>query len=145
MHLSTCLLAWSQISGCRLELVAEPTRPRGKRSSLPYFVCLFVICYGMMTYLVFEQAKTIESQRNLIQTLFGDSLELTSIKGKQVQERNAANLNAQKQAAEAGPKAPTQNNQKQVAPQSKAKKHNFPKPPQAASDTPDFRRALMSI
>ena len=99
----------------------------------------------MMTYLVFEQAKTIESQRNLIQTLFGDSLELTSIKGKQVQERNAANANAQKQAPAAAPKAPTHDNQKQAAPSSKAKKHSFPKPPQAASDTPDFRRALMSI
>jgi len=144
MHLLSCLLAWSQNPGCHLEAAAQTIVPaRAKRNLIPMLSFLFVVCYSMMTYLVWEQAKTIENQRNLIHTLFGDSLELTSIKGKEVQERNAARAKAQAQAPTANPKDPALD-QKKVAPQSKTHKH-FPKPPQAASDTPDVRRALKTI
>jgi hypothetical protein len=145
LHFQPCLLAWSQNPGCHLEVVAQTIVPvRAKRNLIPLLTFLFVVCYSMMTYLVFEQAKTIENQRNLIHTLFGDSLELTSIKGKEVQERNAARAKAQAQAPAATPKDPAQD-QKKAAPDSKTRKHSYPKPPQAASDAPDVRRALKTI
>jgi hypothetical protein len=139
------LLAWSHNQGCRLEVVAQALPgTREKRNLLPHLIFLFVICWSMMTYLVLEQAKTIESQRNLIHTLFGDSIELTSMKGKEVQERNAARAKTMAPPA-AGSKQPSQDQKLNTAPDNKMKKHSFPKPPQAASDTPDVRRALTII
>jgi hypothetical protein len=127
-----------------------PTPAPKKRSMLPVLTFLFVVSYALMTFLIIEQAKTIESQRGLIRALFGDSVELTNLKGKAVQERNAAKMKAEAQAQQHAPgahvQAPndkTQNDRK--ANEDKAKKHAFPKPPQAASDKPDARRALLTI
>ncbi len=41
---------------------------------------LLLLISMMMSWVVFEQARTIESQRQLIHQLFRDSLELTHIK-----------------------------------------------------------------
>ena len=127
-----------------MEVVTQTdSRRREKRSLIPLLTFLFVVSYSMMTYLVWEQAKTIENQRGLIQALFGDSLELTSMKGKQIQERNAAKAKADSQAP--GVSKQSAQERGKTAPENKAKRHNYPKPPQAASDKPDERRALTTI
>jgi hypothetical protein len=49
---------------------------------LPLLVILFIVSYGILTMLVFEQGQTIESQRTLIREMLKDSTQLASLKGK---------------------------------------------------------------
>ncbi len=49
---------------------------------LPLLVILFIVSYGLLTMLVFEQGRTIESQRSLIREMLKDSTQLASLKGK---------------------------------------------------------------
>ena len=44
------------------------------RSLLPALIILFLVSYGLLTMLVVEQGRTIDSQRGLIQMLFSDSV-----------------------------------------------------------------------
>ena len=59
------------------------------RSLLPALIILFLVSYGLLTMLVVEQGRTIDSQRGLIQMLFSDSVELTGLKGKENQRQQA--------------------------------------------------------
>ena len=52
------------------------------RSLLPVLIVLFLVSYSLLTMLVVEQGRTIDSQRSLIQMLFSDSVELTGLMGK---------------------------------------------------------------
>jgi hypothetical protein len=56
--------------------------PKKKRTLLPLLTVLFMASYGLMTLLIVEQGSTIQSQRNLIQVLLGDSRQLWSLKSK---------------------------------------------------------------
>jgi len=49
---------------------------------------LIIVCFAYlaMSFLCVQQARTIASQRKLIQSLFQDSLELNSIKVQHIQE-----------------------------------------------------------
>jgi len=49
---------------------------------LPLLVILFVVSYGILSTLVFEQGRTIESQRSLIREMLKDSTQLATLKGK---------------------------------------------------------------
>ena len=60
------------------------------RSLLPVLTILFLVSYGLLTMLVVEQGRTIDSQRSLIQMLFSDSVELTGLKGKAAQKQHDA-------------------------------------------------------
>ena len=60
---------------------AEPK----KHNLLPVLIVLFLISYGLMTTLIIEQGRTIESQRTLIHELFHDSQELAAVKGLTLQ------------------------------------------------------------
>src|ERR1700733_4221581 len=51
---------------------------------LPILVVLFVVSYCLLTTLVFEQGKTIESQRTLIRALLHDRTQLAPLKSKLV-------------------------------------------------------------
>ncbi len=53
---------------------------------LPLLVVLFIVSYGILTMLVFEQGQTIESQRGLIREMLKDSTQLASMKGKLTRE-----------------------------------------------------------
>ena len=55
------------------------TRPA---AMLPLLVILFIVSYGILTMLVFEQGQTIESQRTLIREMLKDSTQLAALKGK---------------------------------------------------------------
>ncbi|MGP0021236.1 MAG: hypothetical protein ACLPHP_21890 [Candidatus Sulfotelmatobacter sp.] len=52
---------------------------------------LFLISYGLMTMLIVEQGRTIESQRALIRELFRDSKELSAVRMKAAQEMAESN------------------------------------------------------
>ena len=57
-----------------------------KHAWLPLLTVLFLISYGLMTMLIVEQGRTIESQRALIRELFRDSKELSAVRMKSAQE-----------------------------------------------------------
>jgi hypothetical protein len=63
---------------------AESVAPRTTRPAaiLPLLVILFIVSYGILTMLVFEQGQTIESQRGLIHEMLKDSAQLATLKGK---------------------------------------------------------------
>ena len=50
-------------------------------------VLLLCVMSGLMSLVVFEQGRTIDTQRNLIRQLFQDSLELNAAKMKLAQRR----------------------------------------------------------
>ena len=52
-----------------------------KRTMLPFLVVLFLISYGLLTVLVMEQDRTIDSQRSLIHLLFKDNVHLSALRG----------------------------------------------------------------
>jgi hypothetical protein len=68
-------------SGSSSESAAPKTasRPTG---ILPLLVILFIVSYGILAMLVFEQGQTIESQRGLIREMLKDSTQLAALKGK---------------------------------------------------------------
>jgi hypothetical protein len=83
------LLSWTQDATVTvLQALPEP-KPRRKHSLLPVLIVLFLISYGLMALLAVEQDRTIASQRSLISSLFSDSTELSSLKGKIVSKQNA--------------------------------------------------------
>jgi uncharacterized membrane protein len=86
-----------------------------KQSWLPLLTVLFLISYGLMTMLIVEQGKTIESQRSLIRQLFRDSQELSAVKKA---ERESAQ-------PEASTQAPVTNNRSQN-PSSQAPSNQYP-------------------
>jgi hypothetical protein len=118
---------------------------------LPILTVLFLISYGLMTLLIVEQGSTIQSQRTLIQQLLSDSTELSALKGKVIQEQQAAKT--VKPQAEAQNNPPIQTPSTQATPSEKTSAHNSSKaqrpapekPPVPASDIADSRRELMSI
>jgi hypothetical protein len=60
---------------------AVPVQPK-KHNLLPVLVVLFLISYGLMTMLIIEQGRTIESQRALIHELYHDSAELAAVRSR---------------------------------------------------------------
>ena len=125
------------------------------RTLLPVLTILFLVSYGLLTMLVVEQGRTIDSQRNLIRMLFDDSIELTGMKGKANQKQQAeAQARAQAQSKMKAPAV--QAPQPQVPPPSpragaksqSTSKFGRPlpqKPPKDTSEQGDERRMLISI
>ena len=133
---------------------------KSSRSLLPVLTILFLVSYGLLTMLVVEQGRTIDSQRNLIRLLFTDSVQLSSIKGKAIQKQQTeAQAQAQAQAQKKTPPAPpTPSNPRAQSPstqqpQAGAKNQSTsrvgrplpPKPPKDTVDQGDDRRTLISI
>jgi hypothetical protein len=128
-----------------------------KHGWLPVLTVLFLVSYGLMTMLIVEQGSTIETQRTLIRDLFRDSTELSAVKGKAVQEKNAADAKhrAQTQApsnqsrsnqGSSNQSASNQSAANQAAPQRRAaKKPELAVPSRPAADLADARRELITI
>ena len=128
---------------------------KSSRSLLPALMILFLVSYGLLTMLVVEQGRTIDSQRSLIHLLFSDSVQLSSIKGKAIQKQQTeARAEAQKkspsQPTPSGPRAQSPSTQ---SPQAGAKNQSTskvgrplpPKPPKDTVDQGDDRRILITI
>ncbi len=139
-------------------LTGDNATSKPGRSLLPVLTILFVVSYGLLTMLVVEQGRTIDNQRSLIHLLFGDSVQLSSIKGKAVQKQQAedrARVELQKKSPQ--PKAAPSNPQAQspLMPRSQAGARNEStsktgrprpqRPPKDSVDQPDDRRTLISI
>ena len=126
-------------------VIAKP-----KQQLLPLLVVLFLISYGLLALLVVEQGRTIENQRSLIQQLFSDSVELTSLKGKNFQQQHPkpgtplkAKPQAQTPSSQNQTPSSQANSRDNVASQKRAGRLQkaFPiKPPKDTADTPDNRR-----
>lgn len=61
-------------------IVNAATKRKRKLTALPLLVVLFVISYFLLTKLVIEQDKTIDSQLSLIHTLFKDNVYLSALR-----------------------------------------------------------------
>ncbi|MGB6475673.1 MAG: hypothetical protein WBF04_16610 [Candidatus Sulfotelmatobacter sp.] len=81
----TTLFGNAAVTTTTTVIPAEPVGPR-KHNLLPVLVVLFLISYGLMTMLIVEQGRTIESQRALIHELFHDSEELAAVRSRTLQE-----------------------------------------------------------
>jgi len=131
-------------------LVATPS-PKPTRSALPLLVVLFVISYSLMILLVFEQARTIESQRGLIRSLFQDSTQLSRMKIQANQtQQAAAQAQAQAEAAEHSQvKTPSTQDKKQdlskAGPSAGRHKQVLPKPDIEDLSLEHARRVVITI
>jgi len=145
--------------------------PQPKRVMLPLLVVLFLISYALLTLLVVEQGRTIDSQRDLIHNMFSDSAQLSALKKTLILKQNEARARAQAhgQAPSSQAQAPSsqvpsnqalsnraesaQTPSSQVIQQGTAKNRNASrlrkeapqKPPAMASDAPDSRRNVVHI
>ena len=135
-----------------------PTTPVRKRGWLPLLTILFLISYGLMTMLIVEQGRTIESQRALIRDLFRDSTELSAVKMKAMEEQaQAQNPSSQTPSTQAqSAQAPSVHAPLKHAPSSQAETQQHPQiqvkprtqfqmPSRPATDLQDGRRALKTI
>jgi len=143
------LLSWTQDAVVAVPQELPAPKPKRKYSLLPVLVLLFLVSYGLMAMLVVEQDRTIGSQRSLITSLFSDSTELTTLKGKLFQQQHP-----QPQAGAQSPstQAPmTQAPTTQDAPggsahsASKLRKPLPKNPPLGIADVVDGRRIVKSI
>jgi hypothetical protein len=137
-----------------------------KHGWLPLLTVLFLLSYGLMTMLIVEQGRTIESQRALIQVLFQDSTELSAVKMKahqrqmdasQMQAEATQNPSSQKQSTQIpSGQIPSTQAPAQQAPSTQAgsqhrsqsqieKQKSFRMPTRPAADLTDARRSLISI
>jgi hypothetical protein len=147
LHSSLCPQAKGHRSGCHLsttlgaEVIEKP-----KRTLLPLLTVLFVISYGLLTMLVVEQARTIDSQRGLIRDLFQDSVQLSGIKERAVLKKNAEAMAKSNSHAKAPPAAPGMR-QPEIQNRSTSKlRRPLPlRPPKDTSGEGDQRRMLISI
>ena len=113
---------------------------------------LFLFSYGLMTMLIVEQGRTIDSQRALIRELFRDSTELSATKMKELQQEHArAHAQAQAQANHTpstqtpGKQAPSTQGSTQQSAQAEKPKSQVQAPSRPAADLSDVRRALITI
>lgn len=94
-HLTT-LFGNAAATATTTVIPAIPVRVK-KHNMLPVLVVLFLISYGLMTMLIIEQGRTIESQRTLIHELYHDSAELAAVRSRTLQD--SAVVDAQPQVA----------------------------------------------
>ncbi|MFZ0480623.1 MAG: hypothetical protein WAL71_15900 [Terriglobales bacterium] len=115
---------------------------------LPILIVLFVISYAILTLLVVEQGRVIESQRSLIREMLKDSNQLAALKGKMARDESlhsrqksragegASGPAEQQKDSTGGPKASGKNGKQPAKPE-----HNTKEAPgQPESDLQDVRR-----
>ena len=133
----------------------QESKSKQKHWLLPVLVVLFLVSYGLMGLLAVEQDRTIASQRALITSLFSDSTELSSLKGKlfqkqhpQAQAGTGARSLAQAPSTQApmtqAPNSPGGNAQSSRN-AGKVRKAVPPKPPLGIADIVDGRRIVKTI
>jgi hypothetical protein len=133
MQFNSCPRVLGQRSGCHLTTlfgtesvptIAATDAPVAaeKHGWLPLLTVLFLISYGLMTMLIVEQGRTIESQRALIRELFRDSKELSAVRMKAAQE--VAESNSAKSQVPVPEQAVTQ--QPSTQPSAQAPANHYP-------------------
>lgn len=112
---------------------------------------LFIVSYGILTMLVFEQGQTIESQRSLIREMLKDSTQLAALKGKlarddgkRVQEK--ASVPAQPNSADSrNSAAGAKGSEKETKRPGKSARSMKQVPGKPAADLEDVRRSTRVI
>jgi flagellar basal body-associated protein FliL len=59
-----------------------PKKKTSRTAMLPLLIVLFLVSYALLTLLVVEQGRTIESQRSLLREMLRDSTQLAALKNK---------------------------------------------------------------
>jgi hypothetical protein len=132
------------------ECVAPQTKSRPV-AVLPLLVILFIVSYGILTMLVFEQGQTIESQRTLIREMLKDSTQLATLKSKLARDDNKrvhdkASAPADQKATEAGnPAAGAKGPDKEPKRPGKSAHSMKEVPGKPAADLEDVRRSTRVI
>lgn len=149
------LLSWTQDTIVAVPQALPATKPKPKQTLLPLLIVLFLVSYGLMAMLVVEQDRTIGSQRALITSLFSDSTELTTLKGKVFHKQHPqAESGTRSQAQSPSTQVPmTQTPMTQDTPGGNARNSHstskLSKPPQrpplGIADIVDGRRIVKSI
>jgi len=126
---------------------------------LPVLVILFIVSYGILTLLVFEQGQTIESQRSLIREMLKDSTQLAALKGKLARddskraqdkasapaEQQTDNQAEHKDSGSGNPAAGTKGPDKETKPPGKSAHATKEAPGRPAADMQDVRRCTRTI
>ena len=118
---------------------------------LPLLVILFIVSYGILTMLVFEQGKTIESQRGLIREMLKDSTQLATLKGKLARDdskrsQDKASAPAEQKDADSGnPAAGAKGADKETKRPGKSDHSTKQAPRRPAADMEDVRRCTRVI
>lgn len=125
----------------------KATRPA---AMLPILVVLFLLSYGLLTMLVFEQGQTIESQRSLIREMLKDSTQLAALKGKLAKDdsqRPAEKASAAQNQKDAVPAPAAPQDSKKAPKQHPGKSARTTKdaPGKPAADLEDVRRSTHVI
>lgn len=148
------MLSWTSGSNAlapssELKPVLLPNaKSKRKSSSLPVLVILFVVSYSLMTMLIVEQGRTIQSQRALIQSLFSDSSELSHMKSQAIQKQRAAAQAQAEAKAHSQEQTPSTQDKTQSGADPNTGKLRKPAPPRYPSSgdaLADVRRVVLSI
>lgn len=163
LHFTLAPGCWRDWGATLLSLSSDSLVPKRKHSLFPLLVVLFCVSYGILTMLVVEQGRTIDSQKSLIRQLFEDSTKFNAMRmqakppAAKAQHPTAkpapqANTEAQgqivvtprdmqTQAPVNGEKSPAKPNQGMGKLHRRAPLH----PPKGIAEAGDERRAVMSI
>ncbi len=130
------------------DLLATNEAPKKKSRSamLPLLVILFLISYSLLTLLVIEQGRTIESQRVLLREMLKDSSQLAELKGKIAREQAAKQAQPPVQQAQPEQRDPVVNKErksteKDSRQQGKSTRSLKSVPGKPAADLEDVRRS----
>jgi len=83
---------------------------RSSRTLVPLLVILFLVSYGLLTTLVVEQGKTIDSQRSLMHLLLNDSFHLSALKKELRRNQTSSATRKTETSANEQAKAPSSQN-----------------------------------
>jgi len=130
---------------------AAPRTTTRPAAMLPLLVILFIVSYGILTMLVFEQGQTIESQRTLIREMLKDSTQLAALKGKLARDdskrfHDKASAQADHKDADSGhPAAGVKGSDKDTKRPGKSARSMKEAPGKPAGDLEDVRRSTRVI
>jgi hypothetical protein len=118
---------------------------------LPLLIVLFLVSYAILTLLVVEQGRTIESQRSLLREMLKDSTQLAALKGKlaiaeakRSQDKAAAKPEQKKPDSGNSGAVPKKNNNDLKRP-GKSARSQKEIPQRPAGDLEDVRRSTRVI
>jgi hypothetical protein len=118
---------------------------------LPLLIVLFLVSYAILTLLVIEQGRTIESQRSLLREMLKDSTQLSALKGKLAiaeakRSQDKATAGVEQKGPDSGPSAAApKKNSKDAKRPGKTARSQKEIPQKPAADLEDVRRSTRVI
>ena len=130
---------------------SEASQKKSRTAMLPLLIVLFLVSYAILTLLVVEQGRTIESQRSLLRELLKDSTQLAALKGKlanaeakRSQDKTAVEPEQKEPDSGNSGAAPKKNNKDAKRP-GKSARSQKEIPQRPAADLEDVRRSTRVI